>query len=318
MGASASKEAQTNIAEAFNESVLELSNEIASKCPSAVRQIQDVEDNVINCGEFVLSQKAVVVLQCLQKSVTDNELMETIAQSMAQKLDADSGPAGLPALLSLSVKDQSNIVRMSNSIKTAIENTTIQKCDASIFQLQRLKSNVINVKGKCEITLDASINSECEQIANIGNRVAREFFQSADQEGALTNPFTNILTTLIIAGAAVAMLGIIAGIIYAVTRGRKEKQMRRAGYRRMPRGGAIPPRRPPGGFGRPFPPPGTRSVAVQQGVPPVPQSSSRQPQPQAQPQVGITQQQQPQPQRQRQLYGAEYSAKEPWSLSSTQ
>lgn len=213
----------SNYLETLNEST---QKQVKEKNVNCAANIEQYLANKIKVGGSVkgsvdVQNVAGLTSKCVQESKDQEELLENIANDVAQKHTTDKGGAGLVSMASINLQDNKTIVK--NILKKEYQDILNVNCDTSIVQKQ---ANEITIGGDVggDITSKnvATLSSECQQVASLNRRVATELANNFSQSTETKVPLG------IFAIIALVVIIIVIGVVLYYTLG-SDAPKRRAG-----------------------------------------------------------------------------------------
>lgn len=213
----------SNYLDTLNESTQKQVKEKNVNCAANIEQYLANEINVGGSvgGSIDVQNVAGLMSKCVQESKDQEELLENIANDVAQKHTTDKGGAGLVSMASINLQDNKTTVK--NILKKEYQDILNVNCDTSIVQKQANKINIGgNVGGNITSKNVATLSSECQQVASLNRRVATELANNFSQSTETKVPLG------IFAIIALVIIIIIIGVVLYYTLG-SDAPKRRAG-----------------------------------------------------------------------------------------
>jgi hypothetical protein len=230
MGAGYSSDKATNIANELNSVTTEVVNKNLTDCSAKLKQYQaNVTTNVITGGGNVsLSQNAGLASACVQNASNVQDIINDIASSAQQKHTTDKGAAATFQLASENV--QTNATQLTQLLKQSYANVNNLKCDLDVLMSQANTFSNVNTAntglwgklfgggGDITATQQSTVQSNCQQVANVNQKVANDLVAQATQSTATTIP--SWLTTIMSGLVVLAIVGAVGGLAYLFLAGR--------------------------------------------------------------------------------------------------
>ena len=201
----------SNLLDTLNQSTVSQVKEKNTSCAANIEQFLGGEINVGGSvgGSIDVQNVAGLMSKCVQTSKDQDEIIDDIANTVAQKHTTDKGGSGLVTLASVNLQD--NQATVKNILKKEYKDIVNLNCDTSIVQKQANKINIGgSVGGNITSKNTATLSSDCQQIADLNRRVAT----------TLANDFTQSTETKIPSIIAYIVIGlviiaVISGLVYA-------------------------------------------------------------------------------------------------------
>lgn len=182
-------------------------------------------------GDFVLKnstfkQEAVVNFKCMQESMSEAELKQKLATSLAQQSQSEANPLALP----WSGADSQANAKIYNEVVTNLNMKDVQKCasTASNFMehgAQKVGGNVIIDNVKVEQV--ATVISTCDQMSKLSQQLTTAINNKIDQTassrqmGFLEGLIGDYKTMAIVAVVLIIVLAIIGGLTWYFLKNKK-------------------------------------------------------------------------------------------------
>ena len=204
----------SNLLDTLNQSTLTQVKEKNTSCAANIEQFLGGEINVGGSvgGSIDVQNVAGLMSKCVQTSKDQDEIIDEIANTVAQKHTTDKGGSGLVSLASVNLQENQTTVK--NILKKEYQDIVNLNCDTSIVQKQSNKINIGgSVGGSITSKNTATLSSDCQQIADLNRRVATTLANNFTQSTETTIP--SIVLYIIAGVVVIAVLGVVAGLIYA-------------------------------------------------------------------------------------------------------